>query len=66
MDKKNMISLVVLMVLLMVCILLMGVSLLIKERTFGQISGYIAIACVVITIIGVVIIMLSGRNKKDK
>ena len=64
MDKKNLISLVILMALLLVCILLMGISLLIRERTFGQISGYIAIACIVITLIGVVIIMRSSKRNK--
>lgn len=65
MDKKYLISLIVLMVLLVCCIALMGVSLLIRERTFGQVSGYIAIACIVITLVGVVIIIRSNKHKKD-
>lgn len=66
MDKKNFIFLIVLMVLLVVCIGLMGAALLVKERVFGQVSGYIAIACIVITLIGVVIIMRSNKHNKDK
>ena len=66
MEKKNLISLIALMVLLVACIALMGVSLLVKERTFGQVSGYIAIACIVITLVGVVIIMRTNKHNKDK
>lgn len=65
MDKKNLISLIVLMVLLLICISLMAVSLLVRERTFGQVSGYIAIACIVITVVGVIIIMRSNKHNKD-
>ncbi len=65
MDKKNLISLIVLMVLLLICISLMAVSLLVRERTFGQVSGYIAIACIVITVVGVIIIMRSNKPNKD-
>ncbi len=65
MDKKNLIFLIVLMVLLVLCITLMGISLLVKERTFGQVSGYIAIACIVITLVGVVIIIRSNKHNKD-
>lgn len=65
MDKKNLVFLIVLMALLVLCIALMGVSLLIKERTFGQVSGYIAIACIVITLVGVVIIIRSNKHNKD-
>ena len=66
MDKKNLISLIVLMVLLVACIVLMGASLLIGERTFGQVSGYIAIACIVITLVGVVIIIRSNKHNKGE
>ncbi|MBQ9515930.1 MAG: hypothetical protein IJR57_07460 [Ruminococcus sp.] len=66
MDKKNFIFLIVLMVLLMLCIALMGISLLVKERTFGQASGYIAIACIVITLVGVVIIIRSDKHNKGE
>ena len=67
MEKKNFIILIILMVLLILCIGLMGVSLLIRERVFGQVSGYIAIAAIAITLIGVLIIVRSNKsNKKDK
>lgn len=66
MDKKNFIFLIVLMVLLVLCISLMGVALLVKERAFGQVSGYIAIACIVITLVGVAVIMRSNKHNKDK
>ncbi len=65
MEKKNLIFLIVLMVLLVTCIGLMGLSLLIKERTFGQISGYIAIACIVLTLVGVLVAIRSGKKNKD-
>ncbi len=66
MDKKNFIFLIVLMVLLIACIAMMGVSLLVKERTFGQVSGYLAIGAVVITLIGVLVILRSNKHNKDK
>ena len=66
MDKKNLIFLIVLMALLIGCIALMGVSLLVKERTFGQVSGYLAIGAIVITLVGVLIIIRSNRHNKDE
>lgn len=67
MEKKNLVFLIILMVLLILCILLMGISLLIRERTFGQVSGYIAIASIVITLVGVVVIIRSNKSgKKEK
>ena len=66
MDKKNLIFLVVLMVLLLACIVLMGVSLLVRERTFGQVSGYLAIGAIAITLIGVVIILRSSKHNKGE
>lgn len=66
MDKKNLIFLIVLMVMLFACIVLMGVSLLVKERTFGQVSGYLAIGTIVITLIGVVVIIRSNRHNKNE
>lgn len=66
MDKKNFIFLIVLMVLLVLCIALMGVSLLVGERTFGQTSGYIAIACIVITLVGVLVIIRSNKHNKGE
>lgn len=65
MEKKNFIVLIILMILLILCIVLMGVSLLVRERTFGQVSGYLAIASVVITLVGVLIIMRSNKRHKD-
>ena len=66
MDKKNLIFLIVLMVMLLASIVLMGVSLLVKERTFGQVSGYLAIGAIVITLIGVVVIIRSNKHNKDE
>lgn len=66
MDKKNLIFLIVLMVMLFACIVLMGVSLLAKERTFGQVSGYLAIGAIVITLIGVIVIIRSNKHNKDE
>ncbi|MBQ2971032.1 MAG: hypothetical protein IJE16_00605 [Ruminococcus sp.] len=54
-------KLILLSGLLFVCIVLMAVSLLIDAQTFGQISSYIAIACVVVSLIGVLIML--RRNK---
>ena len=65
MEKKNFTVLIILIALLAVSILLMGLSLLIDERVFGQVSSYIAIACVVVTLVGVVIVIRSNRRNKD-
>lgn len=65
MDKKNFIFLIVLMVMLLACIAMMGVSLLVKERTFGQVSGYLAIGAIVITLVGVIVIIRSNKHNKD-
>ena len=51
MGKKNFTALIIFIALLAVSILLMGVSLLLSERAFARVSSYIAIACVVITLI---------------
>ena len=66
MEKKNFIALIILMILLVLSIILMGVSLLVRERLFGQVSGYIAIASIAITLVGVVIIILLNKRNKDK
>ena len=66
MEKKNFIALIILMILLVLCIALMGISLLVRERTFGQVSGYIAIAAIVITLVGVFIIIRSNKHNKDE
>lgn len=65
MEKKNFTVLIILIALLAVSILLMSLSLLLSERVFGQVSSYIAIACVVVTLVGVVIIIRLNRKKKD-
>lgn len=65
MDKKNFTVLIIFIVLLAVSILLMGISLLLSERVFGQVSSYIAIACVVITLVGVVFVMINNHRHKD-
>lgn len=65
MDKKNFTVLIIFIVLLAVSILLMGISLLLSERVFGQVSSYIAIACVVITLIGVVFVIINNHRHKD-
>lgn len=66
MEKKNLIALLTLMGLLVLCIALMGIALLVHERTFGQVSGYLAIACVAITLVGVAIIIRSDLHHKNK
>ncbi len=65
MQKKNFIALIILISLLAISILLMSISLLLSERVFGQVSSYIAIACVIITLIGVAIIIINNRKHKD-
>lgn len=65
MEKKYFTILIVLITLLAVSILLMGISLLLSEKVFGQVSSYIAIACVVVTLVGVVLVVRSNRKHKD-
>ena len=65
MEKKNFIILIVLIALLAVSILLMSISLLLSERLFGQVSSYIAIACVIVTLVGVVIVIRMNRKNRD-
>ena len=67
MEKKNFIILIVLIALLAVSILLMSISLLLSERVFGQVSSYIAIACVLVTLVGVVIVIrMNSKNQDDE
>ena len=66
MEKKNFKYLIILITLLAVSILLMGISLILSERVFGMVSSYIAIACVVVTLVGVVIIIRSNHKNKNK
>ena len=63
MDNKNFKMLIVLIVLLAISILMMGISLLLSERMFGRISSYLAIGCVIITLIGVAVIVITNRKK---
>lgn len=48
-------KLIFISVLLFVCIVLMLVSLLVDAKLFGELSSYFSIACVVLSLIGVVI-----------
>ncbi len=66
MGKKNFTALIIFIALLAVSILLMGVSLLLSERAFARVSSYIAIACVVITLIGVVFVIVRNIRNKGK
>ena len=65
MEKKNFTVLIVLIALQAVSILLMGISLLLSEKVLGQVSSYIAIACVIVTLVGVVIVIRNNRKNKD-
>lgn len=66
MGKKNFTALIIFIALLAVSILLMGVSLLLSERAFARVSSYIAIACVVITLVGVVFVIVRNIRNKGK
>ena len=66
MGKKNFTALIIFIALLAVSILLMGVSLLMSERAFARVSSYIAIACVVITLVGVVFVIIINIRDKGK
>ena len=65
MEKKNFTVLIVLIALLAISILLMGISLLLSEKVFGQVSSYIAIACVIVTLVGVVVVIRNTHKKHD-
>jgi len=66
MEKKNFTVLFILIAMLAVCIVLMGISLLMSERVFGQVSSYLALACIVVSLVGVIIVIRSNRkNKKN-
>lgn len=54
-------KLIFISVLLFICIIMMLVALFVNAETFGQISGYISIVCVVLSLIGV--LMMLRRNK---
>ena len=66
MQKKKTALVITLISLLAVCITLMVISLIVSETTFRQISAYIAIACVVIALVGVVTLLRSNiRERKE-
>nr|WP_316623822.1 hypothetical protein [uncultured Ruminococcus sp.] len=65
MENKNFTVLFILIAMLAVCILLMGISLLMSERVFGQVSSYLAIACIVVSLVGVVVVVRSNRKNKN-
>ena len=65
MENKNFTVLFILIAMLAVCILLMGISLLMSERVFGQVSSYLAIACIVVSLVGVVVVVRSNRKDKN-
>lgn len=54
-------KLILLSSLLFLCILMMLIALFTDAETFGQISGYFSIACVIMSLIGVLIML--RRNK---
>ena len=64
MEKRNFIFLIAMITLLAISILLMSIALLASERTFGVVSSYIAIACVVVTLIGVVVVVRTNHKNK--
>ena len=65
MENKNFTVLFILIAMLAVCILLIGISLLMSERVFGQVSSYLAIACIVVSLVGVVVVVRSNRKNKN-
>ncbi len=46
-------KLIFISVLLLICIVMMEVSLLVDAKTFGELSSYFAIVCVVLSVVGV-------------
>ena len=66
MEKKKVALVITLIVFLALCIAMMVVALLTSEKTFGQISAYIAIACVVLGLVGMVILIrFNAKEKKE-
>lgn len=57
-------KLIFISVLLFVCIVMMIISLIIDAETFGVVSGYISIVCVVVSLIGVLIVMRKNKFLK--
>lgn len=54
-------KLIMISVLLFICIVMMVVSLLMDAETFGMVSGYISIVCVVISLLGVLIVLRKNK-----
>lgn len=54
-------KLILLSAVLFVCIVMMVVSLLIDAQTFGQISGYLSIVAVVLSLVGVTIMLRKNK-----
>lgn len=56
-------KLILISVLLLVCIAMMVTALMVDEKTFGQISGYISLACVGISLVGVALLLWKNKKK---
>ena len=57
-------KLIIISVALILCIAMMVSSLIMDEKTFGQVSSYLSIACVVLSLAGVVFILRQDKKKK--
>ena len=57
-------KLIIISVALILCIVMMVSSLIMDEKTFGQVSSYLSIACVVLSLAGVVFILRQDKKKK--
>jgi len=59
-------KLIIISLALVLCIAMMVVSLLIDEKTFGQVSSYLSIGCVLLSIVGVLFVLRSENKKNNK
>lgn len=57
-------KLILISILLFICIVMMAVSLLTDAETFGMISGYVSIVCVVVSLLGVLIVLRKNKFMK--
>ena len=57
-------KLIIISLALVLCIAMMIISLIMDEKTFGQVSSYLSIACVVLSLAGVVFILRQDKKKK--
>ena len=57
-------KLILISILLFICIVMMAVSLLTDAETFGMISGYVSIVCVVVSLLGVLIVLRKNKFLK--